>query len=106
MDQEITVLLQKILDQLQDNQQVATNHVLIPSISVPTTQIMISVNTFILLLTAKNSDIKVNFNRQITEDEYVIIPQDTYLEVNENISTIYAQSLNTGGELTIIGLKK
>jgi len=83
-----------------------TDHVFKPEVDVSNTDITeIPVGAFIVKLTAKNADIKINLDRPISPDEYVIIPQDTGKTIMRLTSKIYAQSLAPGGKLIIEGLK-
>jgi len=109
-DQEVVVLLQKILDKLGTtggSQAIATDHEFIPEVDVSDTsqtEISLKENTFVVKLTAKYSDIKVNLDRPITLDEYIIIPMDTSKVIRRRVSKIYAQSLNPGGKLLVEAL--
>ncbi|RLC80661.1 MAG: hypothetical protein DRJ03_21255 [Chloroflexi bacterium] len=111
IDQEQTILLQQILDRLNQmstsGYPVANDHTF-KEIDVPTTPTVIQLdsNTFLIKITAKNSDIKINIDREITPTEYVVIPQDSCKVIMRYASKIYAQSLNTGGKIILEALRR
>lgn len=106
MEAEITILLKKILEKLDTiGTESFTDHRFFPEVDVGTTMTEIPVDGLVVSLVAKNSDIKVNFDRPITADEYLIIPQDTYITIRRKVQKIYAQSLYPGGKLRIIVLR-
>ena len=83
-----------------------SDHVFRPSVDVPNdSPTEIDVEALVSKITAKYADIKINLDRPITDDEYIIIHQDTYKIISRRISKIYAQSLAPGGKLIVEGLK-
>jgi len=105
-DPEIVIILKNISDKLASLPTIYHDHVFMPDINIPSTTVkQIDVNAYLIKLTAKYADIKVNFNRNITPTEYIIIYQDTSRIITLPTTKIYAQSLAPGGKLTIEGLK-
>jgi len=107
---EALVTLKEILNKLSAIRLISPtifdDHVFKPEVNVSNTeQTEIPVGAFVIKLTAKNADIKINLDRPITPEEYIIIPQNTGKTVARLTSKIYAQSLASGGKLVIEGLK-
>ena len=110
-NQEVVITLQKILDRLNNMLSmgfpVPNDHLFKPEVEVSSTdqsEIPLASNTFVSKLTAKYSDVMVNFDRPITDEEYTIISQDTSKVIMRYVSKIYAKSLSPGGKLTIEAL--
>ena len=105
-DPEIILLLRQLIDKISKLQTIYSDHVSKQEVDIPTnTDKEIEVDAYFLKLTAKNSDIIVNFDKSTDQEGYMIIRQDSFKIITRPTAKIYARSLNAGGKLTIEGLK-
>jgi len=72
----------------------AGDHIFKPEIPVTDVKITeVEVNAFLVSVRPKDGDIKANFGRTITVDEYSIIPKDTVKIVCRYTDKVYLQAL-------------
>lgn len=81
------------LDRIMDL-MAAPDHVFKPEITVTDSEpVEVEVNSFVVSIRPKEGDVKVNFDRPITTDEYTVIPKDVIKVVGRRTGKLYLQAL-------------